>query len=188
MPVITITLIRGYPDAVKTRLCEKLTDAAMAVIAASAEGVTVMVNEVEPAGYMRGRQPKVPGAAPQPPAELCLDFLAAMGARELDRATAMTAEGFAMIFPGGQEFTNWDGLLAWAAPRYCSIAKRIDRVEEAPLGETVAVYISGTLAGERPDGTPFEGIRFIDRFETRAGKILRQEVWNDMGESLFAQE
>ena len=111
-------------------------------------------------------------------ASLALAFLDAMGARRLEEATAMTAPGFAMVFPGGKVFSDWPALLAWAAPRYRSIAKTIERVEEAPG----AVYVSGTLHGERPDGTPFADVRFIDRFEVAGGKILRQEVWNDLGE------
>ncbi|MEM1297837.1 MAG: nuclear transport factor 2 family protein [Pseudomonadota bacterium] len=115
--------------------------------------------------------------------DLCLDFLRALEARDLDRARGMTADGFEMVFPGGVRFADFTDLLTWAAPRYRKIAKRIDRVEEVPLGDSVAVYVAGTLYGERPDGTPFEGIRFIDRFETRAGRITCQEVWNDMGEA-----
>ena len=44
------------------------------------------------------------------------------------------------------------------------------------------VYCFGTLSGEWLDGTSFEGIRFIDRFEVVGDKISRQDVWNDMGE------
>ena len=184
MPVIQVTLIAGYDAATRQRLCERLTDAAMASIQAPADAVTVFINEVAPAAYMRGRVGKTPGPSVPPPAQLCLDFLDALGARDLDRARALVGEGFEMTFPGDVRFTDFSGLMEWAAPRYRTIAKRIERVEEAPLGETVAVYVSGTLYGERPDGTPFEGIRFIDRFETRAGRITRQEVWNDMGEVL----
>ena len=36
--------------------------------------------------------------------------------------------------------------------------------------------------GILPDGTPFEGIRFIDRFEVRQGRLSRQDVWNDIAE------
>lgn len=182
MPVIQVTLIEGYDAATRQLLCERLTDAAMATIQAPAEAVTVAITEVAPAGYMRGRQPKTPGAAVPPPARMCLDFLAALEARDLDRARGFIGDEFAMTFPGGVRFTTFEDLLAWAAPRYRRIAKAIDRVEEAPLGETVAVCISGTLHGERPDGTPFEGVRFIDRFETCGGLITAQEVWNDMGE------
>ena len=31
-------------------------------------------------------------------------------------------------------------------------------------------------------GAPFDGIRFIDRLETKGAKLTRQDVWNDMGE------
>ena len=96
---------------------------------------------------------------------------------------SMISDDFEMVFPGPARFTEFSDLMAWAAPRYRSIAKKIDRVEEAPLGEAVAVYVTGTLYGEKPDGTPFDGIRFIDRFEVKAGRIVRQEVWNDLAEA-----
>lgn len=115
-------------------------------------------------------------------ADLCLEYLGAMEARDLDRAHDMIAAGFEMTFPGDIQFSDFAELMEWAAPRYLKIAKRIERVDEAPCGEMVVVYVSGTLHGERPDGTPFDGIRFIDRFETCAGRITRQEVWNDLGE------
>ena len=182
MPVIQVTLIEGYDAATRQRLCERLTDAAMATITAPADAVTVFITEVAPAGYMRGRTAKVPGPAPRPPAELCLEFLRLLETRDLDAARSLISDAFEMTFPGDRQFTAFEDLLTWAAPRYRKIAKVIERVEEAPMGETVAVWITGTLYGERPDGAPFEGVRFVDRFSVRAGVIERQEVWNDMGE------
>lgn len=182
MPVIQVTLIEGYDAETRRRLCERLTDAAMATIQAPAEACTVFINEVAPAAYMRGRTSKTPGAAVLPPAQTCLDFLAELEARDLESARKRIGADFEMTFPGGVRFTTFDDLLAWARPRYRKIAKRIERVEEAPMGETVSVYISGTLYGERPDGTAFADVRFMDRFEMRAGLITRQDVWNDMGE------
>ena len=41
-------------------------------------------------------------------------------------------------------------------------------------GETI-VYNIGTLYGEWPDGTPFEGNRYVDRFVVRGGKIIRMD-------------
>ncbi len=183
MPVITVTLIEGYDAATRRRLGERLTDAAMATIAAPSEGVTVIINEVAPTSYMRGRTAKTPGPAPTPPVEVCLAFLDAVGRRDLDAAAALTGENFSMTFPGGTRFTEFRQLFDWAAPRYRRIAKTIERVEEAPLGARVAVYVSGTLSGEWPDGTAFAGIRFIDRFEVERGLICCQEVWNDLAES-----
>ncbi len=44
------------------------------------------------------------------------------------------------------------------------------------------VYCTGTLEGQWLDGSAFAGIRFIDRFEVEAGRIVRQDVWNDLAE------
>ncbi len=37
--------------------------------------------------------------------------------------------------------------------------------------------------GRWPDGRPFEGVRFMDRFEVAGGLVRRQEVWNDLAEA-----
>jgi hypothetical protein len=46
------------------------------------------------------------------------------------------------------------------------------------------VYCFGTLHGELLDGSPYEGVRFIDRFTVRDGRLADQMVWNDMAEVL----
>src|SRR6266436_4574899 len=57
-------------------------------------------------------------------------------------------------------------------------------VEGASEAETI-VYQTGTLYGEWPDGTPFEGNRYVDRYFVRHGKIVKMEVWNDSAEWLL---
>ena len=52
------------------------------------------------------------------------------------------------------------------------------------VGDSV-VYNTGTLYGEWPDGTPFDGNRYVDRFVVRDGKIVRMDVWNDSAERLL---
>jgi hypothetical protein len=47
------------------------------------------------------------------------------------------------------------------------------------------VYSVGTLYGEWPDGTPFEGNRYVDRFEVHNGKITKMDVWNDSAERIL---
>lgn len=111
------------------------------------------------------------------------DYLQAMEARDLARATTMLAPGFTMTFPGGAQFTRVEELIAWAKPRYRWVKKRYDRFDEAPTaeGDTI-VYCYGALYGEWPDGRPFDHIRFIDRFCWRDGKLVDQLVWNDIAE------
>jgi hypothetical protein len=115
--------------------------------------------------------------------ELVKTFLETMEARDLAGARAMLAPGFAMTFPGGARFATLEELVAWARPRYQWVRKRYDRFDEVPgAGGESVVYCHGTLHGVWPDGTGFEGIRFIDRFAIRDGKLADQQVWNDLAE------
>jgi hypothetical protein len=110
-------------------------------------------------------------------------YLDMMEARELERAKRFLAPEFAMTFPGNQRFTALEAMIDWAKPRYRWVKKRYDRFDMAQGPTATHVYCFGTLYGEWPDGTAFEGIRFIDRFTVRAGKLIDQMVWNDMGEA-----
>jgi hypothetical protein len=113
------------------------------------------------------------------PAAIVHAYLAAMEARDLTAAQSHLAPGFTMTFPGGVTMTTLSDLIAWSAPRYRFVKKSYERFDAMPG----LVYCFGTLHGEWPDGTPFAGIRFIDRFELSGGLITRQDVWNDMGEA-----
>lgn len=113
-----------------------------------------------------------------PSEKLVRDYLLAMEERDLPRAQAMLADGFAMVFPGDIRMTSITAVLEWAAPRYRFVKKTFDHFDDAGS----VVFSSGRLHGEWPDGTPFSGIRFIDRFEIVDGKLTRQDVWNDMAE------
>ena len=187
MPVVTVTLIEGYDEGTKTRLSERLTDAVMATIGAPADGTTIILHEVAPDGYMRGRVRKVPGAPPEPASELVVRFLRTMEARNLESAREMVAGDFEMTFPGGVVMTELPELVEWSKPRYRNVVKTIERIDETPAKDGICVYCFGTLSGEWLDGDRFDGIRFIDRFTVRDGKIADQRVWNDMGETLRAR-
>lgn len=119
------------------------------------------------------------------PAQLIRDYLAAMERRDLAAAKALLAPGFSMTFPGGKRFETLDALVEWAKPRYRRALKTYDRFDAAPQADgSTVVYCFGSLHGELNDGTPYSGIRFIDRFTVRAGQLADQMVWNDMGEVL----
>jgi limonene-1,2-epoxide hydrolase len=115
------------------------------------------------------------------PAGIVMDYLAAMQDRDLARAEAHLGEGFCMVFPGTAPMHRLAELIDWARPRYRFVTKTCDAAEVIE-GAPAVVYTRGTLAGEWADGTGFAGIRFIDRFELADGKIIRQDVWNDIAE------
>lgn len=116
--------------------------------------------------------------------EIVRQFLKRMEERDLDGARALTAAGFEMVFPGDRHFSDFQQLIDWASPRYRWVRKRFERFDAAPAEDGTAVTCFGTLYGEWPDGSPFQGIRYIDWFLLRDGKILRQHVWNDLAETV----
>lgn len=184
MPVIEVHVMQGYSDTEKARLCEALTHSVRIVVPAPPEAVTVLIHEIAPAGYMRGGQARTPAPALPDPVALVRAYLTAMEAREIDVARALLGPGFTMAFPGAAPMTTLEQLIAWAKPRYRFVAKTYEGFDALqPATEATVVYCRGTLSGEWPDGTPFAGIRFIDRFEITKGHITRQDVWNDIAET-----
>lgn len=109
-------------------------------------------------------------------------FLSAMESRDLDSAKTMLAPDFSMTFPGGFKPSGLEDLVAWSKTRYKSVHKTHDRIDEIETADSTIVYIHGTLYGEWLDGTAFSGVRYIDRFTIRNGKIADQNVWNDTAE------
>lgn len=110
-------------------------------------------------------------------------FLRLVEARDLDAAARYLADGVTITFPGGRQFSSLAEQVASSAGRFRSVRKVFERFDAVPDGESVIVYAFGTLQGEAVDGSPFSGVRFIDRFELTAGRIVDQKVWNDMAES-----
>lgn len=188
MPVIQVSLIRGYSGSIKQRLCERLTDAVHATIDADPQAITIFLHEVDGDAYMRGGRTRRPGgearanavSSNESPEQLVRDFLAAMEARDLRAASALLADDFQMTFPGGVEMTRLEELVAWASERYRFVHKRFDAFDTCDKADHSVVVCHGELSGEWPDGSSFAGVRFIDRFEVRDGKLARQAVYNDL--------
>ncbi|SNR66840.1 nuclear transport factor 2 family protein [Puniceibacterium sediminis] len=183
MPIVELHLLEGYDRADKTRLGVALTDAVRLVVPAAPEAISVMIHERSAAQYMRGRVQQKPAPALPDPAVIVRRYLDAMEARSLGAAREFLGEGFVMLFPGAPAMHDLQELLDWSRLRYREVRKTYEAAEAFQgAGEAATVYMRGTLSGVWLDGTPFDAIRFIDRFEVAGGKIIKQEVWNDMAE------
>lgn len=183
MPILELHVLEGYAENDKSRMGHVLTDAIRMVVPAPPEAVTVMIHEMPHTSYMRGREHRMPAPALPDPVDVVRTFLSAMEARDLDAAQKMLGPGFTMTFPGTPQMHSLDALIQWAAQRYRFVTKTYDGFDalQSP-DEHAIVYCRGSLSGEWPDGTSFEGIRFIDRFEITAGLLTRQDVWNDIAD------
>ena len=102
-------------------------------------------------------------------------------------AAAYLSDDFKMTFTGGRKFGGPADSAAFNAKRYAWVKKRFLRTDAALDAESgdVLVFNTGHLYGEWPDGTPFDGNRYIDIFTVRDGKIVSTDVWNDSAEILL---
>jgi hypothetical protein len=102
-------------------------------------------------------------------------------------ARRFVAPDLRIRFTGGREMRDPAECAAFNATRYKWVKKRIERTETVSGGsdEATVVYSLGTLYGEWPDGTAFEGNRYVDRYVLRRGLIVQMDVWNDSAERLL---
>lgn len=180
MPVLNVSLLKGYDATTRQALGESLTSAVRQVIDASPEAIVVCINELDEHNYYRGGQSRRAGASRTAPAEIVRAFLDAMQNRDLDNARSFLSPGFRMTFPGNATMTRLEDLVEFSRQRYRFVQKTFESFDTTWKDELAVVHCHGTLNGEALDGSTFDGIRFIDRFELDGSLIVRQQVWNDL--------
>ncbi|MBN9611144.1 MAG: hypothetical protein BGO26_13635 [Actinobacteria bacterium 69-20] len=112
------------------------------------------------------------------------DYLLLCEQRRLEGASAYLAPGAKLTFAGGFIYSNLTDMVADAARRYKWVRKnRTDFDVFTNLDEDIVVVSRGTLEGQSLSGRHFSGIRYQDRFVFHHGKIIDQQVWNDLGAS-----
>ena len=92
-------------------------------------------------------------------------------------------------FTGGRLMHDPAEGTAFNKSRYKWVKKRFGPTDVVAGGtpDDTVVYQTGHLYGEWPDGTPFEGNRYVDRYVVRHGLIVQMDVWNDSAEWLLVR-
>lgn len=130
--------------------------------------------------------PPNPGeAGPIDAGEIVEKYLVASMIPDPEAAAQYMAEGVDITFTGGRKMAHPRETSAFNAGRYAWVKKKMERFDVAPGKDETVVYSVGTLYGAWPDGTPFEGNRYVDRFVVRNGKIVKMDVWNDSAERIL---
>jgi hypothetical protein len=114
--------------------------------------------------------------------DLVVAFLTTLEQRDLAKAETFLAPGTVMTFPGNNKFKALEEVVVWARGRYKYVRKTFQRFDEVERSGVTTVYCLGVLNGEWLDGSPIANVRFLDRFDIMGGKIVDQQVWNDLAE------
>jgi hypothetical protein len=118
-------------------------------------------------------------------AQIVEQFLIASMVPDPVTAARYISPDLKITFTGGRSYSHPSQTAAFNARRYKWVKKKMERMDVVPGGRETIVYNLGTLYGEWPDGTAFEGNRYVDRFVVREGKIVAMDVWNDSAERLL---
>jgi len=128
--------------------------------------------------------PDIDAFDPQSAGDLVNEYLRIVMIPDPEGAQHLIAPRMHIRFTGGRAMHKPSDCTVFNAGRYAWVKKRIARTDVVAGGtpsETI-VYSLGTLHGEWPDGTPFEGNRYVDRYVVSHGLITHMDVWNDSAE------
>jgi len=114
--------------------------------------------------------------------QIVRDFLAASMAPDPVRAATFMSDDVRITFTGGSPMPTPTDITAFNGARYTWVKKQLGQFDWCEREDHTVVYSNGTLYGQWPDGRSFSGNRYLDRFEVKAGKIVRMDVWNDSAE------
>lgn len=114
--------------------------------------------------------------------EVAAAFFAAMARRDVAGIKALLAPGFIMTVSGNHRFTDIEAFFAYSRTRQGAVRKQIAGYDVSQTGGTITVYAHGTMSGTWLDGSPYEQVRFVDRFEIQQGQISKLDVFSDMAE------
>jgi ketosteroid isomerase-like protein len=122
-------------------------------------------------------------------AKIVEDYLRVLMIPDPEAARRYCAPEMEIRFTGNRAMRDPAECAAFNRGRYKWVKKAFGptHVAEGGTEDETVVYQTGTLYGEWPDGTKFEGNRYVDRYVVRRGKIARMEVWNDSAEWLLVR-
>ena len=111
-------------------------------------------------------------------------FIEAVNERNVEATRAATGPGLTMTFPGNTVMHSIDEFFAWVAGRSPKSAYLYDTIDVLEDGDALVAYACGSVVGETASGLAFSGVRVIDKFVIRNGRVVEKEAWSDMADFL----
>ena len=130
-----------------------------------------------------------PSRPPLSAAAVVEEFLRLIMIPDPVAAQQFIAPDLRIVFTGGRRMHHPRECAAFNAGRYAWVKKRFEHTDvvQGASDTDAVVYNTGTLYGAWPDGTPFEGNRYVDRYVVRNGLIVDMQVWNDSAEWMLVR-
>jgi len=124
-----------------------------------------------------------------PAAKIVEEYLRVLMIPDPEGARRFCSPELEIRFTGNRSMRDPSECAAFNRGRYKWVKKAFGptHVAEGGTDDETVVYQTGTLYGEWPDGTKFDGNRYVDRYVVQRGKILKMEVWNDSAEWLLVR-
>lgn len=114
--------------------------------------------------------------------DVARDFMDAIERGDLAGATALVAPDFVLRAPGAASFRALTEFAEFGRGRYRELHKTDRQFDACEAAAGIVVYAHGVLTGRWLDGSEFRGLRYIDRFLIRDGRIAELQVLNELGE------
>jgi hypothetical protein len=114
--------------------------------------------------------------------DVARDFMDAMERGDLAAATALCAQRFTLLAPGGFRCSNLTEFADFGRSRYVEIRKVEREFDACESAAGIVIYARGVMNGRWLDGTAFAGLRYVDRFVIVDGRVLELQILNELGE------
>lgn len=114
--------------------------------------------------------------------EIAAGFFSAMARRDVAVVKSLLAPGFVMTVSGNHRFTDIEAFFSYSRTRQGAVRKHVAGYDVCHGNGKSIVYAHGTMSGTWLDGSPYENVRFVDRFEIERDRILKLDVFSDMAE------
>jgi hypothetical protein len=114
--------------------------------------------------------------------DVAREFMDAMERGDFVAAGELRGPGFVLRAPGGLQCRELAEFAAFGRGRYLELRKTDRQFDATESAHGIVVYVHGAMAGRWLDGTGFQGLRYVDRFLIRDGRILELSVLNELAE------
>lgn len=114
--------------------------------------------------------------------EVVEQFIKGVNERSAEAVRAVASEQIEMTFPGGLVMRSVEEFFDWLAGRSPRSTYTYDVIDIVTQEDRVVAYAGGRAEGITATGVAFSGVRVMDKFVIREGRVIAKEAYSDMSD------